>query len=113
LKYFGLQADQSFLLHTWSLGIEEQFYLAFSPLLWIAAKILPRRLTAVLVPNLLGSFFLNVVAVRWRLEGTFYLLPTRAWELAAGALTPQVAMFVTRWRILASWMASAGLGLLG
>ena len=49
LDYFGLQAEQSFFLHTWSLGIEEQFHLSFPLILWVAAKVRPDRITSMLV----------------------------------------------------------------
>ena len=113
LNYFGLQAGESFLLHTWSLGIEEQFYLAFPLLLWVTGKLVPRRMTAVLVIILVGSFVLNLAAVSWKPEATFYLLPTRAWEFAAGALVPQVAALFARWRVPRAWLAAVGLALLG
>lgn len=112
LNYFGLQADLSFLLHTWSLGVEEQFYLAFPPLLWLCAKLAPRRLTAALIAVLILSFILNIACVRWKPEATFYLLPTRAWEFAAGALTPVLARRVDRWGVRRGWLAGGGVGLL-
>ena len=113
LNYFGLQADQSFLLHTWSLGVEEQFYLAFPLLIWAAAKLLPRRMSAVLAAVLIGSLALNLAAVSWKPEATFYLLPTRAWEFAAGALVPEIAAIADRRRVPRGWLAVAGLALLG
>lgn len=108
LNYFGLQADQSFLLHTWSLAVEEQFYLVFPVALWAAA----RRRTPLLIGIFAISIALNVIMVRLKPEATFYLLPTRAWEFAAGAFVPALAGMLSRWRISANLSAVAGLALL-
>lgn len=112
LDYFGLQADHAFLLHTWSLGVEEQFYLAFPITLWLAAKAAPRSITSVLVAILVVSFALDLAFIHAKPEATFYLLPTRAWEFAAGALTPQVAVVARRWGIAGRHLAGVGLMLL-
>jgi peptidoglycan/LPS O-acetylase OafA/YrhL len=86
-NYFAQLAEEKPLLHVWSLGVEEQFYIIF-PLFvvlcvrWRRSVLLP--LTAVLV---LLSLAANIFAVR--IGGglpAFYLLPTRAWEIGAGAL---------------------------
>lgn len=85
--YFGLTAEQKPLLHVWSLGVEEQFYIIFP--LFVVLCIRLRRsallpLTSVLV---LLSFAANIEANRRGLDGpAFWFLPTRAWELGAGAL---------------------------
>jgi len=85
--YFAQVAQDKPLLHVWSLGVEEQFYIIF-PLLvvlcikWRRSAMLP--LTAALV---LLSLFANILAIRLNVAGAaFYILPTRAWELGAGAL---------------------------
>ncbi|WP_310097160.1 acyltransferase family protein [Sphingomonas sp. BE138] len=106
LNYFGLQADLAFFLHAWSLGVEEQFYLVFPALLWIAARVAPRRVTSLLVAALLASFLLNIGMMHRKPEATFYLLPTRVWEFAAGALVPGIAAWCAGRRI-PSWMFAA------
>jgi len=85
--YFALGADEKPLLHVWSLGVEEQFYIIF-PLLvvlcirWRRSALLP--LTSALV---LLSFLSNVLLNKMVLQSVaFYLLPARAWEIGAGAL---------------------------
>ncbi|MBQ4855961.1 acyltransferase [Rhodanobacter sp. B2A1Ga4] len=81
--YFAGTAALKPLLHVWSLAVEEQYYL----LLPAALLLVPRRwwfAGSVLV--LAASFALCVVLSYSRPEAAFYLLPTRAWELAIGSL---------------------------
>ncbi len=112
--YFGYSAHSAFLLHTWSLAVEEQFYLFF-PLLLIAVYRFSRRyLDGFLLLIAVLSFALNVWQVHVWPGATFYLLPTRAWELLIGALAARLiargGMQMTRWR--AEFLAALGLGLL-
>lgn len=87
VSYFGLQADGVYLLHTWSLAVEEQFYLLYPIALLIVLKLAGRRFTPwVLLAGFVVSFATNLVMVELKPEATFYLMPTRAWELLAGAL---------------------------
>lgn len=84
-EYFGPAADTLPLLHTWSLGIEEQFYLVF-PLLFIALwRRARQRLAAVIMVATGLSFALSAWGVYRYPDATFYLLPARAWELLLGA----------------------------
>ena len=87
INYFGLSADDAVLLHTWSLCVEEQFYLLY-PLTVMALHRWARRWFWPAIGMLLVlSFALNLAFVQSKPQATFYLLPTRAWELLAGALT--------------------------
>jgi len=83
--YFSASADLNPLLMSWSLGIEEQFYVALPFVLLLAARL--RRSMAGLV--LLLSL-LSLAGCIWltpqNSSQAFYLLPTRAWELGAGVL---------------------------
>ena len=83
--YFDGAADTKPLQHLWSLGVEEQFYLAWPLLLWLAWRwrIRPLWLTAVL---LVGSLGLNLVSIRTDLVSTFFSPLTRFWQLLAGAM---------------------------
>jgi peptidoglycan/LPS O-acetylase OafA/YrhL len=84
--YFGESAELQPLLHTWSLAVEEQWYLLF-PLAMAALWRLGRaRLAAVMAALALGSLALSHWAALERPAAAFFLLPTRAWELLAGAL---------------------------
>jgi peptidoglycan/LPS O-acetylase OafA/YrhL len=77
------------VLHYWSLGVEEQFYLVWPVLLWIGHRLTRgrrQRLPWLVGALVAGSFALAVVATILYPTAAFYLLPTRAWELGVGAL---------------------------
>jgi peptidoglycan/LPS O-acetylase OafA/YrhL len=84
--YFDGPADMKPLLHTWSLAVEEQFYLVY-PLLLVWAHRLGRT-AAVCVLGGLGtlSFAASVYGVEHHPSAAFFLLPFRAWELILGGL---------------------------
>jgi peptidoglycan/LPS O-acetylase OafA/YrhL len=82
--YFDIESAKKPLLHLWSLGIEEQFYLIWPLLLMLVAGLRLRMLTAVSVVGI-ASFVLNVALIGSNPVATFYLPFTRAWELLAGA----------------------------
>jgi len=86
-NYFSRAAEEKPLLHLWSLGVEEQFYILFPLLLALLARFWPRGAIPVLVMLVVGSFALNVLALMVGGDSpAFFLLPTRAWELGLGAL---------------------------
>jgi peptidoglycan/LPS O-acetylase OafA/YrhL len=83
--YFAKSAEITPLLHLWSLGIEEQFYIGWPLLLWIAWKS-KLNLLAVAIALALVSFTLNVYTVRVDAVAAFYSPQTRFWELMVGTL---------------------------
>ena len=96
IGYFGLGASDVHLLHIWSLCVEEQFYILYPAALLIVYRYARRYLWVAIGLSLAASFALNLLFVSSKPEATFYLLPTRAWELLAGAL---VAGVVRHYRI--------------
>lgn len=88
--YFDAAAETKPLLHLWSLGIEEQFYIVWPLLLWAAWKRKFNLFTIALV-LVLVSFGLNLSKVRVNGVAAFYSPQTRFWELLAGALLAYVA----------------------
>lgn len=82
-NYFGEAVEFKPLLMTWSLGVEEQFYLLWPVFLSVVGRIRSRMSTIVLL-TLVASLALSVYTVRHWPTPTFYLLPTRAWELLLG-----------------------------
>ena len=81
--YFG-KFNPNPLIHLWSLGVEEQFYLAWP--LFIAAIWRFKAARWVMLAVTAASFITNVAAARLHPLAAFYLLPTRLWELSAGGL---------------------------
>ena len=84
--YFAPAAELKPLLHTWSLGVEEQFYIAYPLFLAFAWRLGRGRLFAVLAALTLASLALCQWAAHSAPEANFFLAPTRAWELLIGAL---------------------------
>jgi len=84
--YWSLSSSFKPFLHTWSLGVEEQYYMLFPLLLMMMWK--HARHHVVLVMALL--FALSLAAAVWSVSrypaAAFYILPTRGWELLAGAI---------------------------
>jgi peptidoglycan/LPS O-acetylase OafA/YrhL len=81
--YFEFSAQLKPLLHVWSLSLEEQYYLLLPAALYCT----PRRFwTAGALTVVAGSLALCLAFVSSKAGATFYLLPTRAWELALGSL---------------------------
>lgn len=83
--YFESAAELKPLLHTWSLAVEEQYYLFFPIFLMLTWRLGKRwilwLLAAAFVVSLAGAQWYSVV----KPEAAFYLLPTRGWELLVGA----------------------------
>ena len=85
--YFDPLAEENPLLHTWSLSVEEQFYLIVPLLLCLIFMLrLQRRLGVLLGVGVVASLLVSVYWVDHDPKGGFYLLPSRAWELGAGSL---------------------------
>src|SRR6202158_3967655 len=82
--YFDIESARKPLLHLWSLGIEEQFYLFWPLILMLVARLRLSILVAASVIGI-GSFVLNAALIGSNPIATFYLPFARAWELLAGA----------------------------
>ncbi len=84
--YWGTAAEESPLLHTWSLSVEEQFYLFFPIVMWLIFRFRLRWLQGSIAAAAIGSLALFLWGSQAHPTATFYLLPTRVWELGAGCL---------------------------
>lgn len=86
--YFDVASQDKWLLHTWSLSVEWQFYLILPLVLMLVSKFLPGRRAVTIVLGLL--FVVSLALCLWRTSvapsEAFYMLQTRAWEMLAGAL---------------------------
>ncbi|MEA2936099.1 MAG: hypothetical protein QOD74_2745, partial [Variibacter sp.] len=87
--YFERTANDRPLLHTWSLSVEEQFYIVFPLLLWFLLRKGPassNRARNVLLAVTAASFALGLYQVMFHPTAAFFLAPGRIWELLLGAL---------------------------
>ncbi len=125
VDYFGGMLPQSPFQHYWSLGVEEQFYLIWPPLIigtaWLIRRMRRRTNTGtnssqrpflvVLALVAAASLALSLAVTHVAPPVAFFSLPTRAWQLAAGGL---VALTASQWRRLPGRPAAltgwAGLG---
>ena len=91
VDYFAESTALNVFTHTWSLGVEEQFYFVFPLLVWLTgfgrltstgARYLFRSVGALSVASLL-IFLLNY---EFNLPAAYFLMPTRFWELGSGSL---------------------------
>ncbi|QDZ08020.1 acyltransferase [Sphingomonas panacisoli] len=107
--YFGVQAGFNPFTHTWSLGVEEQFYLFFPLLLFWHQKLDSAKLDTGRAVRLIGwvsaaSFVLCGVLTWVERKYAFYLIVGRFWELGLGMI---LCLTMPRWRpVLAAWPAA-------
>lgn len=92
-SYFDADADEKPLLHTWSLGVEEQYYIVFPLLVILCLKRSPGFLVAVVSATAIASLVLSEWSSWTHPLGNFYLAPTRAWELALGSLVAMASIY--------------------
>ena len=87
IDYFAPASQEMPLLHTWSLGVEEQYYLIFPVLLFYLDKFFPEKRVAIILATLgLLSLAFAEYASRAHPSFAFYWLPARFWEMALGGL---------------------------
>ncbi len=111
--YFAAIAQPKPFLHFWSLSVEEQFYLVWPALLFLAAGGRRRRVGVVMGLVLAGSFAANLVVTDSSSAWAFYSLPTRAWQFALGGLVALAGASLARApRLLSVPLGWAALGAL-
>ncbi|MCR9086611.1 MAG: acyltransferase [Rhodobacteraceae bacterium] len=103
--YFNPNTASEPLIHTWTLSVEEQFYILLPILLVLVARFLWGRFGPAVILIGLLSFGLSIVGLRLDATGTFYLLPTRAWEFGLGALA---AIYALETRVTSPNLRAAG-----
>jgi peptidoglycan/LPS O-acetylase OafA/YrhL len=108
--YFGAPAELNPLLHTWSLAVEEQYYIIFPLLLALAFRVARNWVVSLLVGCFIISFAVSIWSVYSEPTGAFYLLQSRAWELLCGSLLALGVMPTIRSRMGNEFLAWAGLG---
>ena len=86
INYFGLRLHEQPLIHTWTLGVEEQYYLLFPLTLLAVWRLRQSWVLPVLIAGTLASFALSAWLTPRSPGIAFYLLPTRLWELLAGGV---------------------------
>ena len=118
VDYFAMHVTASPFLHYWSLGVEEQFYLVWAPMLlgtvWLIrlarrarrrpdAQVAKRPFVVLLAVIAVVSFALSFLASYILPAAAFYSLPTRAWQLAIGGL---IALTAVGWQRLSPRLAA-------
>jgi peptidoglycan/LPS O-acetylase OafA/YrhL len=111
--YFDGPSEMKPLLHTWSLAVEEQFYIFYPMVLLLASRFFRKRYAVVIASVFVLSLAMSIRRLAAQPAATFYLAPARAWELMLGGL---LAMEVfPRWanRVWYNLLAIAGLAFIG
>lgn len=110
--YFDEPGRLKPMLHTWSLGVEEQFYIFFPFLLLIVHRISRKAVVPVVVAVAALSFAAAAWGAVYKPWFTFYMTPTRVWELFAGSILALQGLPNLRSRPLREVLAVAGLALI-
>ena len=96
LNYFEFEGLFLPFLHTWSLSVEEQYYILFPVLLFIFFNYGKKNLFIILIFIFLISFFLAEFGSRNLQNSTFYFLHSRMWELLAGSILAYLKINISK-----------------
>lgn len=114
--YFDVQAELKPLLHTWSLAVEEQYYILFPIILAVIWKFAPRLVLPCVIAMAIAGLYLSGKMVRHYPEAAYFLLPSRAFEILAGSIVAALAGYSVSARLdgisdrMAELLAAVGLG---
>ncbi|MDB5454581.1 MAG: acyltransferase 3 [Caulobacter sp.] len=110
--YFDGPAQEKPLLHTWSLSVEEQFYILWPFVIWLICSRFGRRRAGLWIALLtVVSLAVSEAMMRWDRNAAFYLIPSRAWELSIGALLATGRLPVPATRATRDGLSGLGLAL--
>lgn len=110
--YFDGGLDSNPLLHTWSLSVEEQFYIFFPFVLFLARRLSPTNQIRIVAAIAIVSFGLAWWRVTTDMNAAFYLVHYRVWELAVGSLLAMGAFPQARSALIANLETVLGIGLI-
>ena len=110
--YFDRSSETNPLLHTWSLSVEEQFYVIFPLIIYLMRNFSHRARIAWLGVATLVSLLYSIWMVSTDTAAAFYLVPSRAWELLLGSLLAINAVPVLAQRWQAELTGAIGIGLI-
>lgn len=112
LGYFDVSALMRPLLHTWSLSVEEQYYVFMPIAIYMVARFGGRRWGLFFIPATLASFAISIYGSKVAHVSNFLLLPSRACELLLGALLILTPLPAVRQKPIAEILGLAGLGMI-
>lgn len=110
--YFDPARSGSPLMHTWSLAIEEQFYIVYPVLLMAIAAVAARSRLKVIIVCAIVSFGIALWGMNHHPNAAFYLAPARAWELMTGAIVAMVSPRLPLSRLCSEAIGLAGLAMI-
>lgn len=109
--YFSAGTETMPLLHTWSLSVEEQFYVILPLVCFLIYRIRRQMLVWALVVILITSLLISAYQVRYSPDAAFYLLPARAWELVLGSMGAIIARRIQFNLVVSQVLSFVGLAL--
>jgi peptidoglycan/LPS O-acetylase OafA/YrhL len=110
--YFDTASHLKPLLHTWSLSVEEQFYLVFPFVAWATAALRRRHVIALFIALTIASFVAAITVIDADTSAVFYLYPFRAWEMFLGTLLALGFVAPVRHGSVATALSVVGLGMI-
>ena len=110
--YFDPDAATKPLLHTWSLGVEEQFYVVAPLLALVLRSLAPRGRAGAMLGTFAAAFAFTLVLQRFAPSAAFYLMPARLFEFLVGAVLAEDWLPRVRRRWSAELAAGLALGVL-
>jgi peptidoglycan/LPS O-acetylase OafA/YrhL len=111
VDYFNGAVELKPLIHTWSLAVEEQFYIVLPLLLMMIGRVAPGRYRFPILTLMLFSFGISILLLWKAPEAGYYLLPGRAWELLLGSCLALDCVPRVRSQAMAGIVATSGLAM--